>query len=161
VVLPEKLAVVEPAATGPLRRTLGEIAKRSSIYLVAGVDVLEQHERGRGGPRENRAWLFSPTGELLADYSKQHPVPGLEASYLPGHTDVLRALAGRRFGVVICKDLDFPDLSRRYARAGASVVLQPAWDFDRDGWSRVGLATLRGVEGGFTVVHASRNGVLA
>lgn len=162
VALPEKIAVVEPAAVGRLQRALGSLARRTETYLLAGVDVLTAPAPvAAGRRRQNAAWLFAPSGELLADYSKQHPVPGLEAAYQPGHTDVLRPVAGRQVGVVICKDLDYPELSRRYARAGASVVLQPAWDFDRDGWSRVGMAAMRAVESGFTVVHATRNGELA
>jgi apolipoprotein N-acyltransferase len=163
VALPEKIAIVEPAAAGALQRRLGAMARTTGVYLIAGVDVWDRRAGGeaRHGRRENRAWLFSPRGELLADYAKQHPVPGLEAAYTPGHTDLLLPLAGHRGGVVICKDLDFPDLSRRYARAGASIVLQPAWDFDQDGWWRVDIAALRSVESGFTVVHATRNGVMA
>jgi apolipoprotein N-acyltransferase len=164
VALPEKIAIVEPAAAGALQQRLGAMARAAGVHLIAGVDVWDRGAAGGDaahGRRENRAWLFSPRGELLADYSKQHPVPGLEAAYTPGHTDLLLPLAGHRAGVVICKDLDYPELSRRYARAGASIVLQPAWDFDEDGWWRVDIAALRGVESGFTVVHATRNGVMA
>ncbi len=158
VALPEKIAVVEPAAAARLQQVLGGVARANAVYLIAGVDVTADPAAGR---RQNRAWLFDPNGRLLADYAKQHPVPGLEAAYAPGHTDMVRQVAGGSFGVVICKDLDYPALARRYARAGASVVLQPAWDFDVDGWSRVGIAVLRSVESGFTVVHATRNGELA
>jgi apolipoprotein N-acyltransferase len=192
VVLPEKIARLGPGEADRLRERLAGMARQSSVYLLAGVDVpageglsptkppgqtgqasptgptseakpAEETPAADGGARgrENRAWFFSPHGELLADYSKQHPVPGLEAAYRPGHVDMLRTLAGSRFGIVICKDLDYSGLPRRYARAGASVLLQPAWDFDRDGWVRAGLAALRSVEDGVTIVHATRNGVLA
>lgn len=183
VALPEKIARLQTGEAPGLRARLAAMARQSSVYLLAGVDVPAgegfgsprqpgqtlrdgsqtgpAHAGGREGERENRAWFFSPRGELLADYSKQHPVPGLEAAYRPGKTDMLRTLAGSRFGIVICKDLDYSGLPRRYARAGAAVLLQPAWDFDRDGWQRVGLAALRSVEDGVTVVHSTRNGVLA
>jgi apolipoprotein N-acyltransferase len=39
-------------------------------------------------------------------------------------------------GVTICKDMDFPGLSREYGRDGVGLLLVPAWDFDADGWLR-------------------------
>jgi hypothetical protein len=40
------------------------------------------------------------------------------------------------------------------------VVFVPAWDFGRDGWLHSRMAITRGVENGFTVVRAARQGAL-
>ena len=51
-------------------------------------------------------------------------------------------------------------LGRAYSRLGVDAMLVPAYDFDRDAWSHASMAVLRGVEGGFSVVRAARDGLL-
>jgi apolipoprotein N-acyltransferase len=63
-------------------------------------------------------------------------------------------------GVAICKDMDFPAWTRRYAAAGARVLFVPAWDFGEDAWLHGRMAVLRGVEGGFAVARAAQEGLL-
>jgi apolipoprotein N-acyltransferase len=63
-------------------------------------------------------------------------------------------------GVQICKDMDFTALSRDYGRAGAALMLVPAWDFGVDGFLHGRMAVMRGVESGFSVVRAARRGTL-
>jgi apolipoprotein N-acyltransferase len=60
----------------------------------------------------------------------------------------------------ICKDMDFPALSRQYGARGVGLLLVPAWDFTLDGWLHGRMAVLRGVESGFTIVRAAKQGVL-
>jgi apolipoprotein N-acyltransferase len=64
------------------------------------------------------------------------------------------------WGLQICKDLDFPALSREYAADGANLLLVPAWDFKVDGWLHARMAMLRAVENGFALARAGRNGLL-
>src|SRR5262249_25569492 len=61
--------------------------------------------------------------------------------------------------VAICKDLDFQDAA--LDNAGARALLVPAWDFDVDAELHRRMAILRGVEGGFAVVRAARNGYVS
>jgi apolipoprotein N-acyltransferase len=56
--------------------------------------------------------------------------------------------------------MDFPRLSREYALSGANLLLIPAWDFDLDRWAHSRMAILRGVENGFAIARAARNGLL-
>jgi apolipoprotein N-acyltransferase len=65
-----------------------------------------------------------------------------------------------RWGVQICKDMDFPQLSREYAGDGANLLLVPAWDFGQDGWLHARMAVLRCVENGFALARAARYGLL-
>ena len=41
-----------------------------------------------------------------------------------------------------------------------SLLLVPAWDFDVDGWLHGRMAILRGVESGFSIVRAPKQGIL-
>jgi apolipoprotein N-acyltransferase len=109
---------------------------------------------------ENRAWLFTPSGELIADYSKQHLVPGFEGGFRPGDENVVRSINGTRFGLAICKDMDFVQLGHAYSRLGVNAMLVPAYDFYTDAWLHASMAMLRGVEGGFSVIRPARHGLL-
>ncbi len=63
------------------------------------------------------------------------------------------------WGVAICKDMDFPGLSRWYGSAGTGLLLVPAWDFVDDGWLRGRMAIMRGVESGFSIARAPKEGL--
>ena len=154
VVLPEKIDAVDAEVAPALQRRLGALAARHKVHLVAGVSLVSDERR------ENRAWLFSPAGALAADYNKQHLIPGLERAFSPGNEDIVVRHEADHFGVAICKDLDFPGLGRHYAVRGAEIMLVPAWDFQRDAWLHARWAVLRGVESGFAIVRAARNGLL-
>ena len=64
------------------------------------------------------------------------------------------------WGVAICKDMDFTNPSRQYGRAGAGLMLVPGWDFNVDGAWHGHIAIMRGVEDGFSVVRAAKDGFL-
>jgi apolipoprotein N-acyltransferase len=154
VVLPEKIDEKESDAT---RRSaaLAELARRAGVYLVVGIGVTTDRSW------MNRAWLFSPTGEMLGVYDKQHLVPGLEREMTPGKEDAVQDVEGHRFGIAICKDVHFASLGRSYGRRGISVLLEPAYDFVRDAWMTARIAAMRGIESGYAVVHAGRESVLS
>jgi apolipoprotein N-acyltransferase len=154
VVWPEKIAPLDQLGGERVRKLLGNAADEAGLYLVAGVTVTSPDHL------ENRAWLFAPSGELIADYAKQHLVPGFEARFKPGDENVVRPILGARLGIAICKDMDFAQLGRAYSRLGVNAMLVPAYDFDRDAWFHASMAVLRGVEGGFSVVRPARHGLL-
>jgi apolipoprotein N-acyltransferase len=60
----------------------------------------------------------------------------------------------------ICKDMDFPRLSRQYSQDGVGLLLVPAWDFVDDGWLHGRMAVLRGVESGFSIARSAKLGLL-
>jgi apolipoprotein N-acyltransferase len=154
VVLPEKIDVKEPV---PIQRRewLAEIARRNDVYLVVGLGI------STDAGWKNRAWVFGPSGDLLAEYDKQHLVPGLEAAMTSGRENVVREIDGHRLGVAICKDMHFASLGRSYGKEQVTAVLEPAWDFNQDGWMASRIAALRGVENGYAVVHSARESLLS
>ncbi|OQW59770.1 MAG: hypothetical protein A4S17_02425 [Proteobacteria bacterium HN_bin10] len=150
VVLPEKIAHLPPGDRAAAIEQLAEIARRRDILIVAGAD--DQAEEGRF----NRAFAFMRDG--WQSYDKRHMIPGFESHFELGGAPLIFSHEGVRYGVAICKDLDFPALGREYA--GVDVMLAPAWDFGDDGWLHSRMAVLRGVENGYAVVRSARNGLL-
>lgn len=150
VVLPETVW----AATQPTIPALATQAQRADISILTG---LAWHPAGK--PARNASLVFSPQEESPAIYRKQHLVPGLEKQYTPGHDYTM--LAGTaRTGLAICKDMDFPSIGLNYAKRDAQLLLVPAWDFNIDGWLHSRMAIMRGVESGFAIARAARDGRL-
>lgn len=154
VVLPEKIAAFTPEQADSMRQALAEIADVNNVYLVVGITITAADHN------ENRAWLFDPRGKIQADYSKRHMVPGFEDAFVPGKLMTLKIIDGNPTGIAICKDMDFPELGREYGERDARLLLVPAWDFRRDGWQHSRMAVLRGVEDGYAIARAARDGVL-
>jgi len=96
---------------------------------------------------------------MEANYDKHHLLPGVEPEK-PGDKRVLLDQPSGRWGLQICKDMDFPELSREYALQGANLLLVPAWDFNLDRWLHARMAVLRAVENGFALARSARNGLL-
>jgi apolipoprotein N-acyltransferase len=150
VVLPEKFIDVDATALPDLERRLQTIATSTKVELVAGLTVFGDH-----GNDYNRALVFHPNGGAPLSYDKHHLIPGIEP-YEPG--DQL-ALTGS-WGVMICKDLDFPALARQYGQQKADLLLVPALDFDDDGWLHSRHALLRGIENGIPMARNGSQGLL-
>jgi len=155
IVLPEKIFILAPDEAALRQRQFAALARETGVYLVAGLQ-LNQPDRKR-----NVSWLFNPSGDLLAEYDKQHMVPHLEGDLTPGLENVVRKIDGEPYGLVICRDMFFTGLTRAYSRLGVSALLIPAWDFYVDAWWASRVAALGGVEGGYSVARSSRESLLA
>ncbi|MGH9775821.1 MAG: nitrilase-related carbon-nitrogen hydrolase [Candidatus Acidiferrales bacterium] len=154
IVLPEKIAAVSDQATAQVDALFESTAARMHADILVGID------RGTATRRSNEARLYSSDGSLAAVYDKHHLVPRFEDVDQPGtQITVLREPSGV-WGIEICKDLDFPRLSRQYGARGVALLIVPAWDFTLDGWLHGRMAIMRGVESGFTIVRAAKQGVL-
>jgi apolipoprotein N-acyltransferase len=88
-------------------------------------------------------------------------IPGIEAVDVPGTTRTILNKPSGIWGIEICKDMDFPGLSRQYGASGVALLLVPAWDFRIDGWLHGRMAVMRGVESGFTIARAASEGRLS
>ncbi len=149
VVLPEKLGVLVGTDTVAIDSMFQSIADQYKTHIVVGVI------RVTSGVRYNQARIYSP-GTAVETYDKEHMLPPYESKLTPGTSLTLLST----WGVAICKDMDFTAPSRPYGQAGASVLLVPAWDFNLDRWSHGHMAIMRGVENGFSIVRAARQGYL-
>jgi apolipoprotein N-acyltransferase len=154
IVLPEKIALVSDQGTSQVDALYAATSARAKASIVVGL------ERGTLTKRFNEARLYSPQGTLATIYDKHHMVPGFEDADQPGTTITTLDQPSGVWGMQICKDMDFPALSRQYGARGVGLMLVPAWDFTLDGWLHGRMAVLRGVESGFTIVRAAKQGVL-
>jgi predicted amidohydrolase len=163
VVLPElfasgfsmNVAATGENAGGPTEQFLAGLAQELGVFLVGGIAVLDREARAR-----NQAVTFSPTGQLLARYSKIHPFSlGQEDQhYTAGSEVVVWKWQGCAVAPFICYDLRFPEVFRSAVRRGAEVLIVIAnWPSKREThW--VTLLRARAIENQAYVVGVNRCG---
>ena len=153
VLLPEKIAVLAPAQADAVRRRFQALARGTGAWITVGIGVQD------AAGRRNLAWLFAPDGSAPVSYQKHHLAPP-EREFLAGSTYAVQPVEGLAMGLAICKDMHFAALGQAYGAAGAQTMLVPAWDFQLDAWMGARMTVVRGVENGYAVLRAAREGVL-
>ncbi|KAA6461867.1 hypothetical protein DYQ86_09460 [Acidobacteria bacterium AB60] len=165
VVLPEMTGlVVDPGMTNGLLKdqllspaadgVFEEAARRAHVQILLGVE----HATERGSFNEGR--LYSAAGTIETVYRKHHLVPVLEGRTSPGDgISVLSQPAGE-IGIEICRDMDYPELARRYGHRQVGLILAPAWDQGVDALWHGHMSLMRAVEDGFTLVRDAKVGFL-
>lgn len=138
---------------GPSLRRLSEIAQRTGVALVCGYPERD------GARLYNAAAAFGPDGALLANHRKlRQPNAFEKATFATGERVTAFDLAGWRIGIAICYDVEFPEIARATARAGAALITAPtATGFE---WTVVSrrLVPVRAFENGCYVAYANYAG---
>jgi apolipoprotein N-acyltransferase len=153
VVLPEKIGRVGESALAEVDTLFSSAATKTHAAVVLGL------VRKTSPSSFNSSRFYSADGTLEANYDKHHLIPGVEPEK-PGDKRIILDQSSGRWGLQICKDMDFPAFSREYAADGADLMLVPAWDFNIDRWLHSRMAVLRAVENGFALARSARNGLL-
>jgi apolipoprotein N-acyltransferase len=153
-VLPEHNGLVTDASQAEADAFFGKLAKETSAYIAIGVD--------RVSPKVswNQERLYSPLDGSVALYNKHHLLPHFEDQFAADVKRTVVSEASGKWGMQICKDMDFPRLSRQYSQDGIGLLIVPAWDFVDDGWLHGRMAILRGVESGFSIARSAKLGIL-
>jgi apolipoprotein N-acyltransferase len=156
IVLPEKLGVAVTPADAPTSATdsiFQSVADKTGSTLVVGL------VHAAPPLKYNEARVYTPGAPPLS-YDKHHMLPPFESNLTPGTSLTILHKPSATWGVAICKDMDFTGLSRKYGHAGAGLMLVPAWDFNLDRAWHGHIAIMRGVEDGFSIVRAAKDGYL-
>lgn len=152
VLLPERAINLNKETAAKILPLLARTARENKVAIVFGFTNM------MGDTSRNSAMAISSSGDFIDQYNKVHLVKGLEDRFLPGNTPCLFIHNNRTAGLAICKDMDFPLYIQQYHNIGFMTV--PAWDFSVDSWYHARMAILRGVENGYSVIRAARQGRL-
>ena len=148
--------------------------------LFGGLDLVLLSDRKHFNSL-NSAFLLSPAGQLVGKYDKIHLVPFGE--YVPfkkllffvdkltsavgevqaGTAYQVLAVADKPFGTVICFEIIFPDLVRKFVDKGARflvTITNDAW-YNRTAapYQHFAMVTFRAIENRVAIARAANTGV--
>jgi len=110
---------VAESIPGPVSKALSKLAVSSGRLILAGM-AEKAHD--------NRVYathmIAMPDGEL-GTYRKTHIAPPEKEIYSPGNTVPIFTFKGSTFGVQLCYDSHFPELSTKMAVEGAEILFLP------------------------------------
>ena len=131
ILLPEGVTVVgtpfHPAEVGekvpgPTTARLGELARKTGAYVVAGL-----YERV-GSAVYNTAVLIDRRGQLAGKYRKVYlPREEFEGGLTPGMDYPVFETDFGKIGIMICWDVQYADPARALALRGAELILLRIW----------------------------------
>ncbi len=164
-----------------LSRRVYELIKQVNCPILFGSPAYK--ETPRGTIYFNRAYLVQPDGGPIQYYDKVHLVPFGEyvplgkllsfigklvpgaGSFSPGSSLRLLKLNRTRFGVLICFEAIFPEISRQEKKMGANFfanLTNDAW-FGKTSapYQHLAMSVFRAVENGAPLVRAANTGISA
>lgn len=155
------------------------LARACGSYMVFGSPGFEVYDN-QAYPF-NGAYLISPQGEKIGCYKKIHLVPFGEyvpmqklfsfagklvaqaGNFVSGEDHNLLCLDRARIGTVICYEVIFPDLVRRFVKDGANVLItitNDAWFGETAApYQHFSMARMRAVENRRFIARAANTGI--
>lgn len=181
VVWPESAAPFFFQEPGAPTDRITSLARAVQAPLIFGSPAFDD-----SGPRRryfNSAFLLSPAGEVLGRSDKMHLVPFGEyvplakllpfvqklvvgvGDFSPGDALTALDIGTGKVGVLVCFEGIFPELSRRYVREGAQLLV----NITNDGWygrssapyQHLSMSVFRAIENGVPLVRAANTGISA
>jgi len=136
--------------------TISLLAKRYSTAILYGYPEIEKDSLF------NAAQLFSSTGQSLINHRKQLLPPTAKESTIfnRGNNDSIINFKGIKIAVVICYELEFPELIRRTALEGVKLILAPTAQSSHWPAAARHISRSRAFENGIFVVYANFVGKL-
>lgn len=110
-----------------------EQARKWKVFLVGGT-----HPTLREGKLYNTAYLFTPDGAVY-EQDKIHRTRWEREKWDTDHGDQLNLFQTPygKIAILICYDIEFPELARMVSEAEADILFVPSCTDDRQGFLRV------------------------
>jgi predicted amidohydrolase len=104
---------------GPATDSLCVMARNHGVVILAGMA-----EKASDG-RVFASHLAADPAGMLGVYRKAHIAPPEETTFSAGSSIPVLEAAGMRFGIQLCYDAHFSELTTRMAQDGADVIFMP------------------------------------
>ena len=106
---------------GPQTNRLCELARKTRQWIIPGSMWETEADK-----LYNTSVVISPDGDIVTKYRKMFPWLPYEAGTAAGDSFCVFDIPNvGRFGLCICYDMWFPEVSRQLAWMGAEVIIQP------------------------------------
>lgn len=121
-----------PAAHERYRTLFAGLARTHGMAILAGTTIVAE-----GNQLRNAAHLFHPDGRIDIQ-PKLHLTPTeRDWGLAPGERLDLVEIGGHKAAILVCYDIEFPELARLARAQGAEIILCPSSTEDRHGFHRV------------------------
>ncbi len=117
--LNDAIRISAESIPGPTTKILAENARRENIIILAGIA-----EKGEESQLFASHVVVMPDG-VINVYRKLHIAPPEQDFFTPGNKIPIFEAAGLKFGIQLCYDAHFPELSTKMALNGADVIFMP------------------------------------
>lgn len=146
---PEKLAL---DLDGPEVESLAGTARKHSTAVILGAP-----ERLIDGV-SNSAICFDERGNLAGSYRKAHLFGDERGVFVAGDELLVVELGGFKAGLMICFDVEFPEVARSLALAGADFLVTVSANMDPFGRDHDVFVTARALENGLPHLYVNQVG---
>ena len=148
-------AGLEDLAVDPEGPELGRVsaaARENSTAVIVGVP-----ERFGGG-YANSAVYIDRNGTVAGVYRKTHLFGSERGAYVPGDDLLVVELEGLKLGLMICFDVEFPEVARSLARAGADLLVTISANMEPFGRDHHVFTVARAIENGLPHAYVNQIG---
>jgi predicted amidohydrolase len=138
---------------GPELKMVADMARESSTALIFGAP-----ERVSGGIT-NSAFCVDEQGTIAAVYRKVQLYGGEESeAFIAGNELLIVELCGLKMGLMICFDIEFPEVARALARAGAEMFVTISANMEPFGNDHAVFLLARALENGLPHAYVNQVG---
>lgn len=137
---------------GPEVGAMARLARESDAAMVFGL-----HERVPGGVA-NSALCVDRGGNFSGLYRKTHLFGEEREAFVAGDELLVVDLEGTKVGLMICFDVEFPEVARSLALAGADLLVTISANMDPFGRDHDVFVTARALENGLPHVYVNQVG---
>jgi (R)-amidase len=138
---------------GPELENLADMAREHSTALIVGAP-----ERVRSGVA-NSAFCVDERGDIVAVYRKVQLYGGDESdAFVAGDELLVAELCGVKVGLMICFDVEFPEVARALARARAELLVTISANMEPFGNDHAVFASARALENGLPHAYVNQVG---
>ncbi len=138
---------------GPELERLASVARENTTALIVGAA-----ERVGGGVA-NSAVCVDEHGDIAAVYRKVQLYGGKESdAFVAGDELLVVELCGLKMGLMICFDVEFPEIARSLARAGAELLVTISANMEPFGNDHAVFASARALENGLPHAYVNQVG---
>ena len=117
---------------------LRALATGKGVWIAGG----SNWRRAEDGTHRNTAFLAYPDGRLDRQDKLHLTPPEKELGTTPGERLMIATIESVRVGILICADIEFPELTRHLATHGVELVLCPSLTWNTRGTNRVRYSSL-------------------
>ena len=152
----EKIRQYSETSDGDYANKIASLAKKTSTAIVYGYPEIQ------GDSLFNSAQLFDSKGISIVNHRKKMLPPTADESkiFTPGQDSSIVSINGIKIAIVICYELEFPELIRELALQDVQLIICPTGQSSN--WPAAALhnCRTRAFENGIFVAYANSTGRL-